>query len=298
MIRAAVPEWALPAIRERARSVELAALESEPALDTLDFLVPTHEYESVLRALPGLERLSVVQSLSAGVDWLEPLVPVQATLCSARGARDGPVAEWVVGALLGTTTRLLEFAHRREWEPDTMLSDLGGQTVLIVGMGSIGHRVASLLEPFDTQVIGVVSRARDDLHGIDELPTLLGLADAVVVLAPLTDATRGLIGAAELAAMRDGALLINAGRGPVVDREALAAEAISGRLRVVLDVTDPEPLPADDPLWTAAGTLCITPHFAGGSALGSRRAAELAGDQLARFVAGEPLRNVVRAPDR
>ena len=102
-------------------------------------------------------------------------------------------------------------------------------------------------------MIGVASRARDDLHGIDELPALLPDADAVVVLAPLTDATRGLIGAGELAAMRDGAVLVNAARGPVVDTDALVAEVTTGRLRAVLDVTDPEPLPDDHPLWSAPG---------------------------------------------
>jgi phosphoglycerate dehydrogenase-like enzyme len=115
------------------------------------------------------------------------------------------------------------------------------------------------------------------------------------MLTPLSDATRGLIGAAELAALHDGALVVNAARGPVVDHDALLTEVTSGRLRAVLDVTDPEPLPADDPLWTAPGVQCITPHFAGGSPLADRRAAELAGDQLARWCAGEPLLNVVRA---
>jgi phosphoglycerate dehydrogenase-like enzyme len=143
-------------------------------------------------------------------------------------------------------------------------------------------------------VVGVVSRARDGLHGIDELPELLPGADAVVVLAPLTDDTRGLIGPPELAAMRDGALLVNAARGPVVDADALLAEVQSGRLRVVLDVTDPEPLPKGHPLWSAPGTLCISPHVAGNSALASERAAVLAGEQLARWCAGEELLNVVR----
>ena len=119
-------------------------------------------------------------------------------------------------------------------------------------------------------------------------------ADAVVILAPLTDATRGLIDARRLAAMRDGAVLINAARGPVVDTDALVAEVTTGRLRAVLDVTDPEPLPDGHPLWSAPGVLSITPHIAGDSPAGNARAAALAGDQLARWVAGEELHNVVR----
>jgi phosphoglycerate dehydrogenase-like enzyme len=293
-VRAAAPDYAVTTIAARAPEAEVLSLDAAD-LETIDFLVPTPDRRDVLDRLPSLTRVSVVQTLLAGTDWVEAAVPAQATLCSARGARDGSVAEWIVGALLGVSTRLLEFAYRREWEPPGPgIDDLESWTVLIVGMGSIGHRVAELLIPFRSRVVGVVSHARDGLHGIDELGSLLPDADAVVLLTPLTDATRGLIGTAELAAMHDGAVLVNAARGPIVDHDALLAEVSDGRLSAVLDVTDPEPLPAGDPLWTAPGVRCITPHFAGGSPLSSRRAAELAGDQLARWCAGEPLHNVVR----
>jgi phosphoglycerate dehydrogenase-like enzyme len=293
-VRAAAPESAVMTIAARAPEAEVVALESAD-LETIDFLVPSSFRPQVVELLPDLKRVAVVQTLSAGTDWVQDAVPPQATLCSARGARDGPVAEWIVGALLGVSSRLLEFAYRREWESQLEIDDLESWTVLIVGMGSIGHRVEELLAPFRSRVVGVASRARDGLHEIDELAMLLPEADAVVLLTPLTDATRGLIGAPELAAMHDGALLVNAARGPVVDHDALLAEVSSGRLRAVLDVTDPEPLPADDPLWTAPGVRCITPHFAGGSPLADQRAAELAGDQLARWCAGEQLLNVERA---
>jgi phosphoglycerate dehydrogenase-like enzyme len=294
-VRAAAPEYARETIAARAPQAEVLSLDAAD-LETIDFLVPASEQrEEIVGQLPSLTRLAVVQTLSAGTDWVQDAVPAQATLCSARGARDGPVAEWIVGALLGVSARLLEFAYRREWERRQEIDDLESWTVLIVGMGSIGHRVAELLTPFRTRVVGVASHSHDGLHGIDELGVLLPSADAVVMLTPLTDATRGLIGTAELAAMHDGALIINAARGPVVDRDALLAEVSTGRLRAVLDVTDPEPLPADNELWTAPGVRCITPHFAGGSPLADKRGAELAGDQLARWCAGEPLLNVVRA---
>jgi phosphoglycerate dehydrogenase-like enzyme len=293
-VRAAVPDYVLETIAARAPEAEVLSLEAAD-LESIDFLVTTSDRRDVLDVLPDLRRLAVVQTLSAGTDWVQAALPAQATLCSARGARDGPVAEWIVGALLGVSARLLEFAYRREWELDQGIDDLESWTVLIVGMGSIGHRVAELLTPFRSRVVGVASHAHDGLHGIDELGALLPDADAVVVLAPLSDATRGLIGAAELAVMHDGAVLINAARGPVVDHDALLAEVSRGRLCAVLDVTDPEPLPADDPLWTAPGVRCITPHFAGTTPLGNKRAAALAGDQLARWCAGEPLLNVVRA---
>ncbi len=161
-------------------------------------------------------------------------------------------------------------------------------------MGSIGRRVGEHLRGFGSEVVGVGSHAHDGLHGPDELGALLPRADAVVVLAPLTDATHGLIGRAELAALPDGAFVVNAARGPVVDADALLDELSGPRLRAVLDVTDPEPLPEGHPLWSAPGTLSITPHIAGDSAAGHARAAALAGDQLARWAAGEPLANVVR----
>jgi phosphoglycerate dehydrogenase-like enzyme len=255
--------------------------------------VPASGRPDLLAELADLAQPLVVQALSAGVDWLEKLVPEQATLCSARGARDAPVAEWILGALLGASTGLLECAARRAWDSDRQLRDLGSCTVLVVGMGSIGRRLQQQLTGLGTNVVAVASRARDDLHGIDELDTLLPDADAVVLLTPLTDSTRGLIGAHELARMRDGALLVNAARGPVLDADALLAELQAGRLQAVLDVTDPEPLPDDHPLWRAPGLLSITPHIAGDSPAGNAGAAALAADQLVRWATGEPLLNVV-----
>jgi phosphoglycerate dehydrogenase-like enzyme len=289
-----VIEPALEAVRARApENVEVLLADDTVDLETVDFLVPGSVSPELLGRMPALTRLSVVQVLSAGTDWVEPYVPAQATLCSARGARDAPVAEWVLGALLGVTSQLLECARLQTWTKRGLV-ELGEWQVLIVGMGSIGRRIQQYLAPLGTEVVGVASRARDDLHGIDELPELLPAADAVVVLTPLTDATRGLIGAGELAAMRDGAVLVNAARGPVVDTDALVDEVTTGRLRAVLDVTDPEPLPDGHPLWSASGVLAITPHVAGDSPAGNARAAELAGAQLARWCAGEELLNVVR----
>ena len=285
---------AFEAVRALApEGVEVVLADESADLETVDFLVPGSVYPELLERMPALTRVAAVQVLSAGTDWVEPYVPSQATLCNARGTRDAPVAEWVVGALLGVCTRLLESAPVHTWTKREVV-ELGGWTVVIVGMGSIGHCVARYLAPFGTEVIGVASRARDGLHGIDELPALLPGADAVVVLTPLTDATRGLIGARELAAMHDGAVLINAARGAVVDTDALVAEVSTGRLCAVLDVTDPEPLPDDHPLWSAPGVLSITAHIAGDSAAANARAAELAGRQLVRWCAGEELHNIVR----
>ncbi len=292
-IRAAVTPDALAAVSERApEDAEVVELTPELALDDVEFLVPRAGDRELAERLPSLTQLRVVQVLSAGTDWIEPHIPEQTILCSARGARDAPVAEWALGALLGASTGLLRYASERAWNRRP-LRDLSGWTVLIVGMGSIGHRLAAYLEPLGSEVIGFGAHAHDDVRAIDELPAFLPGADAVVVLVPLTDATHGLIGASALGAMRDGAVLVNAARGPVVDTAALLAEVGSGRIEAVLDVTDPEPLPDDHPLWTAPGTLAISPHIGGDSPAGHARAAELAGEQLARWARGEELRNVV-----
>jgi phosphoglycerate dehydrogenase-like enzyme len=284
-----------------ARAFDLAA-ELAPAgvdvrrlpdgLDDALFVLPDWEDRETLEALPRLERLRVVQSLSAGTDWIEDRVPAWATLCNARGARDTAVAEWVVGALLGDAYGQFTAARSRRWS-DALPTELRGTSVLIVGFGSIGRAVERLLEPFGVTVVGVARRARDRVRAIGELPALLGQADAVVSLLPLTTDTARMFDAQLLARMRDGALFVNAGRGAVVDTAALLAELQSGRLRAVLDVVDPEPLPDDHPLWEAA--LAITPHNAGDSAAADERAVRFGIEQLARFARGEPLRNVVRA---
>jgi phosphoglycerate dehydrogenase-like enzyme len=164
--------------------------------------------------------------------------------------------------------------------------------VLVVGAGSIGAAIARRLEPFEVSVTLVARRPRDGVHGVASLPELLPAADVVVLVVPLTQATTGLVDAAFLAAMADGALLVNAARGPVVDTGALTAELATGRIAAAVDVTDPEPLPAGHPLWDMPNFL-LTPHV-GGSVYGLLpRAYRLVGTQLRRYVAGERLDNVV-----
>jgi phosphoglycerate dehydrogenase-like enzyme len=255
------------------------------------FVLPDWQDRDTWAAVPRLKRLRVVQALSAGTDWIEALVPPWATLCNARGTRDAAVAEWVVGALLGDAYGQFTAARTRRWS-DAVPRELQGATVLIVGFGSIGRAVARRLQPFGVTVIGVARHAREGVHAGSELHDLVERADAVVVLAPQTPETTGLIDASVLARMRDGALLINAGRGRVLDTDALVAELESGRLRAVLDVVEPEPLPDDHPLWDLA--LAITPHNAGDTAAADERAVRFGAEQLVRFARGEPLLNVVR----
>ncbi len=154
----------------------------------------------------------MIQTLEAGVDWLTDRVPERVTLCNARGVRDTPVAEWVLAMLLAHGKGLFEAAERRTWKY-WQPRELAGSTVLIVGHGSIGAALGRRLEALDAHVVGVAGRARDGLYGPESLPELLGRADSVVVLAPLTAQTRGFVDGEFLARMRDGALFVNAGRG-------------------------------------------------------------------------------------
>lgn len=253
-----------------------------------------------LDLLPKLTGLRVIQLLSAGADTFIDRVPSGARLFDARGVHDAPVAEWVVGAAIGMLREFPAFVRaqqRREWATSahTPTRELTGSRVLIVGAGSIGQAIERHMAPFGVTFGRVARTARpdEDVHGVDELPDLLPYADVVVLVVPLTEQTRGLVDARFLAAMKDGALLINAARGPVVDTAALLTELATGRITAALDVTDPEPLPADHPLWGLPNVF-LTPHT-GGAVYGLLpRAYALVGDQLRRYVSGVPLINLVQ----
>jgi phosphoglycerate dehydrogenase-like enzyme len=277
-------------------SLELIPLDGElpEALLEAEFLVPVPGDARVRPLLAQMPALRVVQTLSAGVETLLPYVPATVTLCDARGSRDAAVAEWVLTAILSSVRRLPELRdrqreHRWDWR---RCGELAGSTVMILGYGSIGTAVEKRLAPFQVELIRVARSVREGVHTVKELPTLLPRADVVVVLLPLTPATAGLLDTAMLERLPEGALLVNAARGPIVDGGALLAMLQARRVRAVLDVTDPEPLPSDHPLWDAPGTL-ITPHYAGDTSEAERRAFALVGEQLRRYTRAQPLVNVV-----
>jgi len=267
------------------------------------FYVPAYDTPVDLASvLPAMKRLRVVQTQTAGVDTVLSHLPDGVILCNARGVHDASTAELAVGLLLASLRGIPDFVRAQpsgRWEYGVRRS-LADRTVLIVGHGSIGESLERRLEPFECQVVGVARQARTDgqgrpVHGLDDLPALLGTADAVVLLVPLSDQTRGLVDADFLARMQDGAVLVNVSRGPVVDTGALLAETESGRLLAALDVTDPEPLPAEHPLWRSPGVL-VSPHVGGATTAMRPRVRALLRDQLARFASDEPLLNVVRGP--
>lgn len=241
-----------------------------------------------------LPKLRLIQLTTAGAENWIGRIPGHVKLSIARGAHGGSTAEWALGALIAVYRELIGFEHKRqahEWarHPTDTLQD---KRVLVLGAGDLGTRMRRRLEASDASVTLVGTTAREGVHGIDELPALLGAHDAVVLMVPLTDATTGLVDAEFLSHMRDGAVLVNAARGKVVVTDALLAELASGRLRAALDVTDPEPLPPDHPLWTAPGLL-LTPHVAGSVHGYARRAYAVVAAEVARYAAGKDPANLV-----
>jgi phosphoglycerate dehydrogenase-like enzyme len=246
---------------------------------------------ALMRELPGLR---LVQTLNAGTDQWEGRLPEGVALSNARGAHGGSTAEWAAAVLLCIHRELREFAADQTdaaWRP-RVTDTLDGKRVLILGAGDLASNLRRRLEPFGVQTTLVGRRQRPGVLAPGDLPELLGEQDAVVVMVPLTRDTRHMVDAAFLARMRDGAILVNASRGPLVDTDALLAELQGGRLRAALDVTEPEPLPPDHPLWRAPGVL-ITPHVAGSTRGFQDRAWAVATHQIALYAQGLPPENLV-----
>ncbi|ARF64456.1 MULTISPECIES: 2-hydroxyacid dehydrogenase [Streptomyces] len=259
--------------------------------------------EVAVRPLAEMRGVQVVQTLSAGIDHVEPglgSLPPGVRLCNAKGVHEASTAELTLALVLASLRGIPGFVHGQdaeEWRSG-FYPALADKSVLIVGYGSIGSAIEDRLAPFECARVARVARsarasARGPVQALDELPALLPESDVVILSTPLNPSTRGLVDAEFLAAMPDGALLVNVARGGVVDTKALLAELESGRLRAALDVTDPEPLPAGHPLWHAPNVL-ITPHVGGSTSAFEPRAKRLLAAQLTRFAAGEPVENVVR----
>lgn len=271
-------------------------LPSDPT--TVDFWVPPFLASGpVVAMIDKLPSVRVIQLLSAGADAWIGRVPDGVSLCDARGVHNSSTAEWALTAILSYQRAFPAFARAqfdRRWsiQEYAPTDEVTGKQVLIVGAGAIGEALATRLVACEASVTRVARSARDGVYGVDDLPELLPQADIVVLIVPLTALTRGMVDAAFLARMRDGALLVNAARGPVVVTDALVAELATGRLNAAMDVTDPEPLPPDHPLWMMPNAL-ITPHVAGTVKGLMPRAFGLVADQVRRRLAGEPLINLV-----
>lgn len=317
MLKVGVPWWIDPVWFSRLPTgIEVDRVESSPerAID-VEFWIPPVTAKDAAQAFPHLHGVRIVQSLYAGVDWLINMLPPGLILCDAQGLHNIPTAEWTVSAILAALKyfpfyfelqQSADWRRRREADsryramfPDTPESipisleeELYGKRVMIVGYGSIGQSIEERLVPFGVDIIRIARRDRDGVHSIDSLIALLPTADIIVLIVPLTPETTGLIGEREFAVMKQGALLVNAARGPVIKTETLLAALESGHIRAALDVTDPEPLPPDHPLWKAPNVL-ITPHVAATTPAFLPRALGFVSAQIERYMKGEPLVNVV-----
>ncbi len=320
MVKVGVPAWVGDDLLANfPREAEIVRIEAKPegVIEVEFWIVPVYPKEAA-QVAPHLSGVRVAQSLLAGVDWLQPLIPPQVTLCDAQGVHDIPTAEWAVSAILAALKyfpvyvdlqRAGDWRRRREVDeryramhqvdakpfPPVLQEELFDKRVMIVGYGAIGRAIEERLAPFGVEIIRVARRARtgaENVAGVDRLLDLLPVADVVVLIVPLTPETTGMIGERELAKMKQGALLVNAARGSVVKTDALLAALEAGRIRAVTDVTDPEPLPEGHPMWKAPN-LFITPHVAASSPMFLSRAMEFATAQVARYVKGEPPKNVV-----
>ncbi len=274
------------------------AMDGPAPSERLDIVVPP--YMSMSRVLPLLEGLQVglVQGQSIGYDGVESQLPPGIVFANASSVHETSTAELALALALAAQRHLPEYvraqdAHR--WAPD-FADSLADRRVLLLGYGGVGKAVAARLAPFEVELTAVARHARVEdgmpVHGVDELPTLLPSAEIVIVTLPGGEETRHIVDAAFLDALPENALIVNVGRGTLVDTDALVDHVRRGRIRAALDVTDPEPLPEDHPLWSLPGVL-IAPHVGGASSAMKPRIARLVRTQIERMLAGEAPLNVV-----
>ncbi|KGN32269.1 dihydrofolate reductase [Knoellia sinensis KCTC 19936] len=253
-----------------------------------------------LAPVADLPNVRLVQLQSAGFDGVLEVVPEHVPVANAAGVYDAVTAELAVGLTIASLRGIPDAVRRgdqAQWVPLGQRTSLVGRRVLVVGYGAVGKAIAHRFNAFDVRLTAAASRARagddivDTIHGIEELPDLLPHQDVVVVIVPLNDSTSALVDDDFLSAMPDGALLVNVARGPVADTDALVRHA--GRLRLALDVTDPEPLPDGHPLWSAPDVL-ITPHAGGNTDALVPMMAALLREQLGGLAQGHEPRHLVR----
>jgi len=284
----------------------------------LDVWIPDPYANKSKKIAPYLRGIKLALSLLAGWEWIPETVGPEVAICNARGAHNVSTAEWTIGAILAALKQF-PFYHelqregiwKRRFEatsnyekitgnqsaiyPPVLVEELTGKRVLLVGHGAIGQEIERMLEPFRVELTRVARTPREEpkVHAVSELHALLPAAEVVILILPLTAESHKLIGRDEIALMKQGTLLVNAARGPVVDTDALVEALQAGRIRAALDVTDPEPLPQGHPLWSAPNVF-ITPHVAGSTPQFGPRSLELAAEEVRRYIAGEPFLNLVR----
>ncbi|MDH6182061.1 phosphoglycerate dehydrogenase-like enzyme [Microbacteriaceae bacterium SG_E_30_P1] len=267
-----------------------------PDLLVLPYLI-TADY---LSRLDGAG-VALVQSQMLGFDGIASYLPPGVTYCNAVGVHEASTAELALALVLAAQRGIPEALSDQSdglWN-HVRTPGLAGKSVVLVGVGGVGRAITTRLAPFDPELHRFARTERTDEFGLvqpmGKLPDALASADIVILAMPLDDTTRGLADAAFLARMKDGALLVNVSRGPVVVTDDLVRETSEGRLRAALDVVDPEPLPVGHPLWASPGVI-ITPHGGGDTDAMTARIDRVVLEQSRRLAAGEPPANAVLGP--
>jgi len=269
---------------------------SESQLDEIEFYVPSYMGGiKTLEIIPRMKNLKVVHYNQAGYEDILPHIPQDITLCNGSGLHDVSTSELAIGLAISSRRGFAEFMDNQKkgvWHR-TRKPALADAHVGIVGYGHIGKRIASLLEMFETTVTAFTRSGSDGSVKISEFDKYLPDLDVIILILPLTADSKNFMSAARIKKMKDGATLINVARGAIVDTDALVAELHTGRITAGLDVTDPEPLPAGHPLWSAPNVI-ISPHVGGDSGAFDPRARKMVQAQLARIAKNEPLANQIK----
>jgi len=261
------------------------------------FYVPAYMGgRAALELTKQMPNLKILQMPNAGYDDAMEFVRPGMTLCNGRSIHDDSTAELAVGLTIASLRNFPEFVRNQDkgkWV-HTREKSINDRKIGVVGFGSIGSTVARMLSGFTVEIMPFTQSGRDNTKPISELDMHLPSLDVVILILPLTKESKHLFDARRLSLMKDGALLVNVARGPIVDTDALVKELNSGRITAALDVTDPEPLPDGHPLWSAKGVL-ISPHVGGNTTAFEPRARRLIKSQLELLAAGKPLNNIIVA---
>ena len=267
-------------------------------VDAIDIVIPPYMSGTASLAQLASVKTRLVQSLSLGFDGVEKVLPPGHVFANAASVHETSTAELTLALILASQRGIPDFvraAAEGRWAPQ-LLPSLADRTVLLIGYGGVGKAIEARLLPFEVNLDRVARTARKDergvIYGIESVPELLPKADVVVIAVPLTDDTTHLVDDEFLTLMRDHSLLVNIARGKVADTEALLTHASSGRLRLALDVTDPEPLPDGHPLFGLANVL-ISPHVGGATTAMLPRVVHLLTEQFSRMQRGDSPINVV-----
>ena len=266
-------------------------------LSEVTFYVPTYMGgRPALELTKKMPNLKILQVPNAGYDDALEFLRPGITLCNGRGIHDDSTAELAVGLTIASLRGFATFVRdqdKGEWI-NKNYDSINDRKIGIIGFGSIGSTIARMLSGFSVEIVAFTQSGRDNTIAITDLDKHLPSLDVVILILPLTKESKHLFDARRLALMKDGALLVNVARGPIVDTGALIKELNSGRITAGLDVTDPEPLPKGHPLWSAKGVL-ISPHVGGNSSAFEKRARRLIESQLDLLAQGKPLNNIIVA---